>query len=732
MKLPQILRRSVRAKIAALVMTTTLAALTLTAIALIFYTQLDYRQTYLADARTQAEVLARSSAAALAFKDRKEALQNLEVLKARPDVVQAALYDADGVLFAAYSRNGAPDVPPAAMAPQHHFDTDSLKLVQRVEEGGQLFGTLYFVSEHRLLGRLGAYVLILCAVMAVALAAALALSAWMQSVVTTPILSVSSAANAVVERGDFAVRAVKTSEDEVGALTDAFNRMLEEIDRQTKALVESEERFRTIADSAPVLMWLNDDSGAIFVNRAYLDFVGVSNQVEIGGFDWAQYVHQDDRNVYLDAWLLYSKEGTVFDQEFRFRRHDGVYRWMRSVAVPRVTAEGQRLGHTGCTFDVHDARVSADALREADRRKDEFLATLAHELRNPLAPIRNAVHLMMLDSDAGRSLKVRQMLERQVGHMVRLVDDLMEVSRISRGTIELRQERLDLGRLINTAVETSRPLIDRARHRLDLVLPAEPLCVLGDAVRLAQIFTNLLNNAAKYTDDDGQIEVTARRDRDQAVVSVRDNGIGLAPDEMPRLFEMFSQLASGAARSQSGLGIGLSLVKRLVQMHGGTIRAESEGLGRGSCFTVCLPLALQPDAQLSPNAGADPIDGLAMQRVLVVDDNRDAAESLGILLSILGVEVQVAHDGPAALAAFASFSPQLLLLDLGMPGMNGFEVARRVRERPDGHTVTLAALTGWGQDRDREQTRAAGFDHHLVKPVDMAALQELLERAKGS
>ncbi len=729
MKLPQILRSSIRAKITALVLATTLAALTLTAIALIFYTQLDYRQTYLADARTQAEVLARSSAAALAFKDRKEALQNLEVLKARPDVVQAALYDADGLLFAAYTRDGAQDIPRTAKAPQHRFDSHSLKLVQAVHEGGQLFGTLYFVSEHRLLARLGAYALILFAFMTVALGAALALSVWLQKVVTMPILSVSSAAHAVVERRDFAVRAVKTSEDEVGALADAFNRMLEEIERQTKALSESEARFRTIADSAPVLMWLNDEGGAIFVNRAYLEFVGVSTQVDIRGYDWVQYLHPEDRQSYVDAWLRCSTQGKVFDREFRFRRHDGVYRWMRSVAVPRVTAEGQRLGHTGCTFDVHDARVSADALRDADRRKDEFLATLAHELRNPLAPIRHAVQLMALDGDAGRSLKLRQMLERQVGHMVRLVDDLMEVSRVTRGTIELHREMVDLGDLLKTSVETSKPLVDYARHRLDVMLPAAPLNVYGDAVRLAQVFTNLLNNAAKYTHDGGHIEVIAREEQDRAVVSVRDDGIGLSADEMPRLFEMFSQLASGAPRSQDGLGIGLSLVKRLVEMHGGTIQAKSQGIGRGSCFTVCLPLAAQPKAKLLPSAGANPLDRPATQRVLVVDDNRDAADSLALVLESLGVQVQVAHDGNAGLEAFTSFSPHILLLDLGMPGMDGFEVARRVRQRVDGNDVKLVALTGWGQTKDREETSAAGFDHHLVKPVDMAVLQALLGMA---
>jgi two-component system CheB/CheR fusion protein len=728
MKLPAFLRKSVRAKITALVVATTLVALTLTALALIYHAMREYRHAHLADVRTQAEILARASAAALAFNDPKEATDNLAVLRARPDIEQAALYGADGRLFAAYARNGTPAVPAAAQEPDHRTEGDRLKLFHRVQEGAGLLGTVYLESRHRLPERLAAYALILVGVMAISMAAALALAAWLQRVVTAPILSVSQAANAVVERQDYSVRALQTSQDEIGALTAAFNRMLEEIDRRTKALVESEQRFRAIADSAPVLMWLNDEAGAAFVNRAYLDYIGMRAQVDVLGYDWAQYVHPEDRDEYLSTWLRCSNEGSVFHQEFRFRRHDGAYRWMRSVAVPRTTADGKRLGHTGCTFDVHDGRVSADALREADRRKDEFLATLAHELRNPLAPIRNAVHLMGLDGPASRQPQLIEMLARQVDHMVRLVDDLIDVSRVSRGTVELQCEPLDLNRLLQTALEASMPLMARARHRLDFVPPVPPLCVHGDAVRLAQVFTNLLNNAAKYTDDGGHIEVSARRDGVEALVSVRDDGIGLAPDQMPRLFEMFAQGSLGKARARGGLGIGLSLAMRLVQMHGGTIGAHSDGLGRGSCFTVRLPLAAGVPEQPPPATAAGGPQTLALRRVLVVDDNRDAAESLALFLQTLGAQVEVAHDGPAALAACERFAPQLMLLDLGMPGMSGLDVALHVRARANGDVLTLVALTGWGQAEDRERTRAAGFDHHLVKPVDIGVLQALVSR----
>ncbi|HEU4460850.1 MAG TPA: ATP-binding protein [Methylibium sp.] len=727
MSWPGFLRRSLRAKITALVIMTTLAALLLMATALITYATRDYRQSHLADVRTQAQVLARAGAAALAFKDRKEALQNLAVLRARSDILQAALYDADGSLFAAYSREGTPTVPDSGLAPQHRFDGDRLRLLEQVREGGQTLGTVYLESEHRLRERLTAYVLILCVVMAVALAAALGLSAWLQGVITAPILDVSRAAKAVVKDHDFSVRVAKTSDDEIGALTAGFNQMLEEIDRQTKALVESEQRFRTVADSAPVLIWLNDQTGAAFVNRAYLEFLGVRSQVDVKGYDWTQYVHPDDRNGYVDAWRRCASERQIFDEEFRFRRHDGEYRWMRSVAVPRLTAEGQWLGHTGCTFEVHDTRMAADALREADRHKDEFLATLAHELRNPLAPIRNAVQLLALNGDVQHMPALLTMLERQVTHMVRLVDDLLDVSRVSRGTIELRQERLDLTALIRTTIETSRPLIDAAEHQLELVMPEEPFHVHGDAVRLTQVFTNLLNNAARYTDKGGRIEVTAWRDGNQAAVSVRDNGIGLAPDQLPRLFKMFSQLAGRTAHAQGGLGIGLSLADRLVRMHGGSIRAESEGLGKGSCFTVWLPLSAHAGTEPSREAPLAAPKASARRRVLVVDDNRDAADSLALLLGVLDAHVDVAHGGAAALDAFERFKPEVVMLDLGMPGIDGFEVARRLRQRTDGQAITLVALTGWGQAEDRAQTRAAGFDHHLVKPADMEALRTVLQ-----
>ena len=359
----------------------------------------------------------------------------------------------------------------------------------------------------------------------------------------------------------------------------------------------------------------------------------------------------------------------------------------------------------------------------ADRRKDEFLALLAHELRNPLAPIRNAVSLLRR-TGADHS-EIWQMMERQVGHMVRLVDDLMELSRITRGAIELRMEVTDLCAAVATAVETCRPLIDAARHRLTVALPPEPLMVEADLVRLTQVFVNLLNNAVKYTDPGGEIQLSAHVDDGHAIVSVVDTGIGIPADLLPRVFEMFVQADGTDRRAQTGLGIGLTLARRLVDMHGGSLTARSAGPGRGSEFIVRLPL-LRQDVTLESAAAPAAPHVAGVPRVLVVDDNRDAADTLGAVLKMLGAEVRVTHDGQAALEAVASFKPAAVFLDLGMPGMDGHEVARRILADPKTPHPVLVALTGWGQENDRRATRATGFNRHLVKPAEIEELEDVL------
>ena len=374
----------------------------------------------------------------------------------------------------------------------------------------------------------------------------------------------------------------------------------------------------------------------------------------------------------------------------------------------------------------YQTRAHLQEREEADRRKDEFLATLAHELRNPLAPIRNSVSLLRLSGADDPASHIWEMMDRQVDHMVRLVDDLMEVSRITRGRIELRKDVLDLEDVIGAAVDTSRPLIESARHHLSMSLPPEPLLVEADAVRLSQVFSNLINNAVRYTDPGGRIAIAARRDDGAAVVTVSDTGIGIAPEALPRVFDMFVQGDVRDRRGQSGLGIGLTLVRSLVEMHGGTVSARSAGTGRGSEFVVRLPLA-RPGARAEPaNEAAAKTTIPGVPRVMVVDDNRDAADSLAAVLKMLGAEVRVTHDGPSALDVVGTFRPAAVFLDLGMPGMDGYQTARQMRERAGLHEMKIIALTGWGQESDRRQTEAAGFNQHLVKPADVATLQAVL------
>jgi signal transduction histidine kinase len=369
-----------------------------------------------------------------------------------------------------------------------------------------------------------------------------------------------------------------------------------------------------------------------------------------------------------------------------------------------------------------------EALRIADRRKDEFLATLGHELRNPLAPLLSGIHLLRVSgTQDARITRIMSVMERQVRHLVRLVDDLLEVSRITRGLIEVRHDRVDLVAVLRAALENSRSALEAGRHELRVDLPGDPIPVVGDAVRLTQVFANLLTNAAKYTNSGGQIELTARHDGGHVVVSVRDNGIGIPPSHLAAVFDMFMQVDRSNRRAQGGLGIGLTLVRTLVEMHGGRVEAHSDGPGQGTEFVVSLPALAESLAEPQP---APPPRPLPARRVMVVDDNHDAAEMLGALLEALGATVQVAYSGRSALAMLDRFEPDAVLLDIGMPGMDGYEVARRLRAQPTRADTLLIALTGWGQEQDQENSRAAGFNHHLVKPPDIERLRELLTNSR--
>jgi signal transduction histidine kinase/ActR/RegA family two-component response regulator len=369
------------------------------------------------------------------------------------------------------------------------------------------------------------------------------------------------------------------------------------------------------------------------------------------------------------------------------------------------------------------------AFQEMNRRKDEFLAILAHELRNPLAPIRNALEIMgRAREDPPAVERARTMMERQVRQMVRLVDDLMDISRITQNKIELREEEVDLGAVIQSAVEATQPLIAALRHRLTVTVPPGPLSLRADPSRLAQVFANLLDNAAKYTDEGGDIRLTVERREGDVLVRIRDTGIGIPAAMLPRIFDTFTQVDRSLERSQNGLGIGLSLVRGLVELHGGGVEAQSAGIGQGSELTVRLPLHPAPrPAVADAAAAADHREAAAMQsRILVVDDYEDSRESLALFLSMLGSEVRTAQDGLEAVEAAATFRPDVVLLDIGMPKLNGYEAARRIREQSQGDRVVLVALTGWAQDEDRQRSKEAGFDFHLVKPVDPAALKRLL------
>jgi signal transduction histidine kinase len=375
-------------------------------------------------------------------------------------------------------------------------------------------------------------------------------------------------------------------------------------------------------------------------------------------------------------------------------------------------------------------RASEERLREAGRNKDEFLATLAHELRNPLAAMRSAVQL--LEAEGGPPPPqlewARGVLDRQVRLMARLLEDLLDVSRISRNRLELRTEAIELARVLEAALETSRPAIEAGGHRLTVTVPPEPIHVMADPIRLAQVFANLLNNAARYTEDGGRIDLTAGRDGNEVIVSVSDSGIGIAADVLPRIFDIFAQAKPDLVSSQGGLGIGLSLVKGVVDLHGGTVEARSAGPGQGSEFTVRLPMAAATLLPQPPPARDSAQQRPTMRyRVLVVDDNPDGADTLAMLLQVMGHDVDTAYDGEHAIETAERMRPDVILLDIGMPKLDGYETCRRIRERPWAKAVFVVALTGWGQEEDRRRTEAVGFDRHMIKPVDPAALTSLLD-----
>jgi len=419
------------------------------------------------------------------------------------------------------------------------------------------------------------------------------------------------------------------------------------------------------------------------------------------------------------VWVVTHTPGRTFDAE-----DARVLKSLSGFAASWYAAERQIASRTRELSDANAAlRVSEAALRESDRRKDEFLATLAHELRNPLAPISSALAVLRAAPDKNARPDLFEIMARQLNHMVHLVNELLEVSRVTRGILELQRVQIDLATIIKGAVETSGPLIKKAKHRLHVAVPAEPLILDADPVRLEQVFSNLLNNAVKFMPEGGDIWLLAWRDNDEAVITIRDKGIGIAPEQQARIFEMFTQVLH-SGDGGGGLGIGLALTRSLLQLHGGRIQVESAGVGKGAEFTVTLPISstIEVNTPIQPSAQVD----LHQRRILIVDDNNDAADSTAGLLESWGAEVKVAYNGKSGLELLESFHPQVVILDLGMPVMSGYDVARQIRSRPEFGAVTLVALSGWGQMEDRNKSSKAGFDYHLVKPADLKLLAKIM------
>ncbi|MGB3298877.1 MAG: PAS domain S-box protein, partial [Phormidesmis sp.] len=564
-------------------------------------------------------------------------------------------------------------------------------------------------------------------------------------------------------KGTVHPNAIGQNERMLGVVSDITVKQQAEEDLRT-----SEQRFRQIADTMPQIVWVTRPDGYHeYYNRRWYEYTGLTPEESIG-LSWNLPLHPEDKQSSIDRWNYSLRTGEPYEIEYRFRSQAGSYRWFLGRALPVKDDTGKITRWFGTCTDIDDTkrieaerqRLAAD-LAEASRRKDEFLATLAHELRNPLAPIRNGLQILKLTSQRSQlsgpintaasqaaTERIQAMMERQLAQMVRLIDELMDISRISRGKVELRREQIEIAAVIEQAVEASRPAIEQAGQTLTVTLPPHPIYLRADLVRLVQVFSNLLNNAGKYSEPGSEISLTVAPESPletpsetpleeakekakkragseaEVVISVKDTGVGIAADMLPKIFELFTQVkgafeqASGqaAALSQGGLGIGLTLVKQLVEMHGGSVSARSEGLGQGSEFVVRLPTVAQQQQAIENNS-SEP-QPMNTRRILIVDDNEDSAMTLSMLFEMTGDETQTAHDGLKAVKTAETFRPDVALLDIGLPGLSGYEVARQIRTQPWGQAMVLVALTGWGQAEDRQRSQAAGFDAHMVKPID--------------
>jgi PAS domain S-box-containing protein len=515
-----------------------------------------------------------------------------------------------------------------------------------------------------------------------------------------------------------------------------------ELVQANTALFDSERWLRVATEAAALGTWEYDHDAGLgrWSDRVHA-LLGVGADERASLDTMLARVHCDDRSTVLAA-IERSNDPAGdgrYAVEFRAVLPDGTVNWLEEsgeTVFKTVNGNRQPAQRSGVVRNItarkrteEALRHSEEALKHADRRKDEFLATLAHELRNPLAPIRTGLYVLKMAPDSALAAETREMMDRQLSHMVRLIDDLLDVSRITSNKVTLRKERVSLRTIVETAVEASRPLIEAAGHALTLSLPEETVWLTADPTRLAQVLGNLLMNAAKYTPEKGCIELAATCEGQDVIVRVTDTGLGIPAGMLAKVFEMFAQVNRTLDRSQGGLGIGLALVKRLVELHGGTITAESPGLGKGSTFTIRLPLAPADTEQEDPTTTPEVTSAPPLRpgcRVLVVDDNVDGAESLAMMLRISGHETRTAHSGPEALDAARSFKPEVVFLDIGLPSMNGYEVAKRMRAEPSLSKTVLVALTGWGSEYDKRQSSQAGFDFHLTKPVEATAIENIL------
>jgi PAS domain S-box-containing protein len=729
-------RRSVRGKLMGIVLLTTGIALLVAGTAMLMQDLGTYRRSWASDLATQANILASSTIPALAFDDHEAAERALAALHARPEVRVAALYQADGNLYAQYRQSTVDQAPPhAPLIGSPIIAGDRVEVTARLAQRGEFLGTLYLRASYDIAGRVKAYVGIFAIVIVLSMSVAIVLSSRLQQIITAPLDAMAKTATQIVDRRDYSLRAKKSSDDEIGFLVDAFNAMLDEVQLRTQALEESnramresEKLYRAIGESIDYGVWVCAADGRnIYASDSFLRLTGIT-QAQCADFGWAHRLPPADLQATLQAWKLCVRTGGTWYREHQILGTDGKYHPVLAQGVPIRDDNGAISGWAGINLDISRLKQTEDALRQADRRKDEFLATLAHELRNPLAPIQHAVKIMELaSSDAEQRRWAREVIARQTQRMALLLDDLLDVSRITSGRLSLKKSYQYLEALVTTAIETARPLIERKRHRLEVKLPQHPIELEVDPLRLSQALSNLLTNAAKYTDPGGCINVTATLESGALRITVEDSGVGISADAISHVFEMFSQVESAIDRTEGGLGIGLALVKGLVTLHGGEVRAHSAGLGQGSTFTIQLPGSALCARSSSNSTSKGNVSGSgATGKVMVVDDNIDGARTLALVLELSGYEVCVARSGKEALTIGARERPDAVILDIGMPEMNGYEIARRMRAETWGSQAYLLALTGWGQEDDKERAKAAGFDIHLTKPVDIPQLEALL------